>query len=187
MRPSSLRVSAVGSSKWMALDYEESAFAVALFVMPSEDASGAVYTVQHTPDGPTTGNGRDLKFARTTTTLTITDTGDDGLGHGLSAGDDVIITGTGGSTTAAAGVLDGEYPVVTTPTTSTYTVTVANTGPTSGRANVVSFRVFNHAILVGVSGRQDGNYAFPPRHIRLKVTTLAAGFVELRVIQGMSK
>lgn len=178
MRPASLFVSAVGNSRWLGLDYEETCFAVALFIMPSEDATGAVYSVQHTPDGPG-ATSRDISYARAGTVLTVTDRGDSGLGHGVSTGDDVILNGTNG--------FDGEYTIQSTPTPTTYTVTVPNAGAAAGVGFAATFRVFPHALLTSVSGRQDGNYAFPPRHIRLNVATLAAGFIELKVIQGMSK
>lgn len=147
--------------------------------MPSAAAvASAVYTIQHTPDGPALGGGRDILYTRAATVLTVADTGASGLGHGLVTGDDAILMGTGG--------FDGEYPIASTPSETTYTITVPNAGATAGAGRAETFRVFPHAVLVAATGRKDGNYAFPPRHVRLNVGTLAAGFVELRIIQGMS-
>ena len=61
-------------------------------------------------------------YARSTTTATVT-----AANHGLSAGDWVYLDWD---------LTDNPYQVVTAPTPNTFTVTVANTGATSGNVTV---------------------------------------------------
>jgi hypothetical protein len=195
MRPVRVTVNAVGNSQWIPLDYLQNAFAVALAIIPWSTVTGTPsYTVQHTfddlaPQG--LQSNPQISISRSGTTATVTDLGPDGLGHGLSTNDNVIITQTGStnldtpktSVTGENGDLGAD---ITVTGNTTYTYTVANSGPTTATGRVVRLRVFNNgdSRLVTASTRVDGNYAFPPRACRLKVTTQAAGAVDFLVLQG---
>lgn len=188
MRPVRVSVNAAGTSQWIPVDYLQVAFGIGLGVIPSEDAATVSYTVQHTFDSMVSPT-RQVSWTRVTTTMTVTDTGPAGLGHGLSTGDSVILKGSGtaslDSPMAAIGMGDLGWTVASTPSSITYTVTVTNAGPAAGVAVATNLRVFDHSTLAAASTRQDGYYAFPPTAVRLKLSTLAAGFVDLYLIQGM--
>jgi hypothetical protein len=194
MRPIRITVTAVGNSQWIPLDYLQNAFAVALAIIPWSTVTGTPsFTVQHTFDdlaSQSPQSNPQVSITRSGTTATVTDLGPDGLGHGMSTNDNVIISGAGApfdtpktSVTGENGDLGAD---ITVTGNTTYTYTVANSGPTTGTGRVVRMRVFNNddTRLVTASTRVDGNYAFPPRACRLKVTTMAAGAVDFLVLQG---
>lgn len=187
MRPVTLSLAALGDSPWCPINWEQVSFAIGLF---SSITSGAVltYSVQHSPDGPE--NRRQVSISRTTTTATVTDPD-----HRLSTGDSVIVSGSGDPNLDSPVDAQGR-PIgvdITFVDANTYTYTVANTGATAsvvGQTYVTSYRVFNHdgtPPMVGLTARADGNYAFPPRSIRLKVTAYTSGKVDLVIIQGMGR
>ena len=194
MRPIRITMTATGNSQWIPLDYLQNAFAVALAIIPWSTVTGTPsYTAQHTFDdlGAPRLNSDLVNISRTTTTATVTDTGPDGLGHGLSNGDNVILWGTGSTNldspkTAVANESGDLGWDITVTGNTTYTYTVSNTGPTVAQGYVRRLRVFNNddTRLVTASARVDGNYAFPPRACRLKVTTQAAGAVDFLILQG---
>jgi hypothetical protein len=194
MRPIRVTVTAVGNSQWIPLDYLQNAFAVALAIIPWSTVTGTPsYTVQHTFDdlGAPKLQTDLVSISRTTTTATVTDLGPDGLGHGLSTGDNVILWGTNSTNldspkTAVANEQGDLGWDVTVTGNTTYTYTVANSGPTAAQGYVRRLRVFSNddSRLVAASTRVDGNYGFPPRACRLKVTTQAAGAVDFLVLQG---
>jgi hypothetical protein len=129
-----------------------------------------------------------ISLSRVGTVATVTDTGPYGLGHGLATSDSVIISGAGAPfDTPFTSIGNGELGASITVTSDTqYTYTVANSGPTlSMTGKVIGLRVFPHASLAAVSTRADGNYFEPVRAIRLNVSALTAGSVDLVVLQGM--
>jgi hypothetical protein len=194
MRPIRITITAAGNSQWIPLDYLQNAFAVALGIIPWGTVTGTPsFTAQHTfddlaPQG--IQSNPQISIARSGTTATVTDLGPDNLGHGLSTGDNVIITGAGAPfdtpKTAVANENGDLGADITYVSNTTYSYTVANSGATTGNGRVVRLRVFNNGDtrLVTASGRVDGNYAFPPRACRLKVTTMAAGAVDFLILQG---
>lgn len=191
MRPIRITVNAAKNSQWIPIDYIAAWFGVGLGVIPWSTASGLSATVQHTFDdiGLPAISTDIVTISRTTTTATVTDKGPDGLGHGLSTNDNVIIFGTGSTvldspkTTVGNGDLGWDVTVVDA---NTYTYTVANSGATAATGTVRRLRVFPGPISA-VSARTDGNYAYPVRAIRLKVATLSAGAVDFVVLQGSAR
>lgn len=165
---------AVGFTDWVPVSYRSAAsFQVAIAVTITSGAS-LTYTVEHTLD--------DLwavtdiwSAARSTTTLTVTK-----ANHGLTAGDWNQFDAP-----SAAPAL-GQYSVATVTNANVYTITVANSGATtfaSGTANIHTARVLPHSSLVTKTVSADGNYAFPPRAVRLSVTIWASGTAQMAVIQ----
>jgi hypothetical protein len=167
---------AAGSSAWVPVSDFQNPFSVSLFASFESGGSGT-YKVQHTPDDPQALHGV-TSITRVGTTATVTD-----VAHGLATGDSLQVFGTGDSNldtpTAGLGV------DVTVVDANTYTYTVANTGATAAKlgAKVNTLRVFDHPIMTGLTGRQDGNYSFPVRATRARVTVAGAGLLDLSVIQ----
>jgi hypothetical protein len=141
-----------------------------------------------------------LQITRVGALATVFDPGPDGLGHGMSTGDNVIITGSGppfDTPQVAIGLQHGDLGADITVTSNTaYTYAVPNSGPTadSGNATVRRMRVFPHATLNSGAGnpgntglRADGNYAFPIRALRVKANTLTGGAVDLLILQGSAR
>lgn len=194
MRPVRITLNAIGFSQWIPIDYVESWFGIGVAVIPSEDGN-LTYTVQHTFDSEQASASQPsnkVSIARAATVATVTDFGILGIGHGLSTGDSVIIRGSGST------VLDSPAPqwgpgdvgwnVVSTPSPSTYTYTVANSGPTADGGNAYSsrLRVFPHATLAAQTTRQTGTYNYPVRALRLWVSVCNAGFVDMILLQGIA-
>jgi hypothetical protein len=106
----------------------------------------------------------------------------------LSTGDSVIIKGSGStnldSPLAANG--NGDLGVTVTVTSATqYTYTVANSGPTAATAKATQLRVATVTGFTAVSTRTVGNIGFPVTAVRLAVSALTAGAVDLLVLQGL--
>lgn len=182
MRPARVVVGSQTFSAWVPINQIQNAFQIGLGCAISSGAS-ATYKVQHTFDEPGPEGLHPISISRVTTTATVVDVGVDGLGHGLSVSDNVLIQETGSTN------LDGSYAVASIVSATSYTYTVANSGATAdqGNAKAHNFRVYDHAIITGQTGRIDGNYAFPIQAVRLNVTTWASGKVELTVLQGMGR
>lgn len=175
MRPVSVVLGAAGNSPWIPINYLQVPNNIGFAVTLSSGAS-LTYTVQHTFDDVSIDALRLVSISRTTTTATVTDPD-----HGLSVGDSIMIRDTGSSN------LDGTYSVASVVDANTYTYTVANTGATAATGKVKSFRVFNHEDVASKTDRQDGNYAFPVRAIRLNISTYASGKATLTILQGMGR
>lgn len=168
-----------GASPWVPLSDYQNPFSVSLFASFESGGSGT-YKVQHTPDDPE--NVRQVtSITRSATTATVTDPG-----HNLATGDNLQVFGSGDAnldTTPGLGV------DVTVVDANTYTYTVGNTGATAAKvsAKVVTLRVFDHPLMTGLTARQDGNYSFPVRATRSRVTVAGAGNLDLTVIQGAGR
>lgn len=193
MRPVKVTLNVAGYSQWIPIDYIESWFGVGVAVILSEDGN-LTYSVQHTFDSETINpqNPMDMvTISRTTTVATVTDNGPRGIGHGLTTGDNIIISGSGSSVLdspkPAFGQGDVGWNVASTPSPTTYTYTVANSGPAADAGNtfVARRRVFTHSTLNALTVRQSGSYNYPVRAIRLRVSAYSAGFVDMVVLQGM--
>jgi hypothetical protein len=181
MRPVYLSNGAAGAGNWAQIDYTEVSFAVGLFLAFSQD-SNLTASVQYTSCGMGPDDIHDVTFTQSTTTVTVTDFGPSGKGHGLITGDTSIIS-------QASTSIAGEYAVTVT-SDSAYTITVGTSATvTSGKARAADVRVYNHFTLNGIastngSGRASGNFAFPIRGIRLNNTTWVAGTSYLDILQG---
>jgi hypothetical protein len=197
MRPVRVVLSAAGVSQWIPINYLQTPLGIGMGVVPWSTATGLTYVVQHTFDDLAAFNP--VSISRTTTTATVTDLGPDGLGHGLSTNDSVIIQMSGSENLDSAEPAVGQGDIGTTVTVTSntqYTYTVANSGPAADNGNAIAthLRVFPHVTLNTTTGnpgatglRADGNYAYPPRAIRLNAVTLTGGSVELLVVQGQGR
>lgn len=176
MYPIAQRLSAAGYTPWIPINRLQTSFNVSLGVILS---SGAALTcgVEYTTDNPHSADNLIQQFVltRTTTSLNIKWTA-----HGRSVGDWVKLWGNGG------GQLDGEYQVATVVDANNFTVTVADSGPTTGTGTgwLQSLRVFDHATLTGLTASASGAFTSPPIATRLKVTSYTSGTVDFTVIQG---
>lgn len=155
----------------------KASFAIGLEGVPTSGAS-LTWGVQHTFDDLSVDAERQITISRAATVATVTD-----ANHGLSANDSVFIFGSGDANLEKATGVD----VASIIDANTYTYTVANTGATTAKAGCrgKNLRVNNHATLTNiVNTRQDGNYAFPCRAIRLRVTAWVSGSIDLLINQG---
>jgi hypothetical protein len=170
-----LTQAALGNSAWAPTDYLEKPFAVSLGASIS---SGAVltYKVQHTFDKPQDVRPV-LSLVRAGTVVTVNDPD-----HRLSVGDSLNFMNTGDAN------LDGQQEVATVVDADNYTYNVSNTGllvpARIAHVRLVALRVYDHVQMTGLSARADGNYAFPVRAVRLKVTAYTSGKVDLAVTQS---
>lgn len=177
-------LAAVAASPWMIPGPMQETPGLGLALTFSFNASMTV-SVQHTLDDPQQ-NSRAVTLARAATVLTVTDTA-----HNLNVGDNILLSNPNNDANNIWGTgkpVGTSYDVATIVDANNYTVTVANSGSAAGTGFVQSFRVFNHAILNGVTGappaRSDGNYAFQIGATRLKCTAFTAGTATLTVQQG---
>lgn len=188
------------SSAWIPVNYLGVAFALAAAILPDAAVATIAASLQYTYDELGSGQAaqnsdftgtRLATYTRSATTMTITDTGPFGLGHGLTTGDSVIVQESGGvvnlSSPKAAVPQRGDVGFTVTVTgPTTYTATVTNAGPTSGTCQVTALRVHTSTtITVATNVRSDGGIFQPVQAVRLNVTTLTGGNVSLRVTQGM--
>lgn len=182
MRPQYISLAALGNTPWVPVNNLQWAFAVGIAVTLSGGAS-LTYTVQHTYDPIDDSQSRYAAIAQTTTVITVSgDIGPPGSGggSGLSVGDDAILYGTG--------LMDGEYPVASIISPTSYTLTSgvsqsANGTPTS---RVKSYRVFNNATLAASTTKGNTNYSSPITGVRLNISVYASGVATMAVIQGVS-
>lgn len=160
---------------WIPINYLQTDFAVALAGILSSGAS-LTWQVQHTFDDDGPQGLADVKITRAGTVATVTHTN-----HHASVGDSIVVIGTGSTN------LDGTYDIASIVDANTYTYTVANSGATAdiGSSRLNLLRVFTHATLTGQTGRADGNYAFPVRACRARVTVWASGTLDFLVLQGL--
>lgn len=170
MRAAKVTVAAQANSPWVPIDTNLVPMNLGLGVIPNSTAN-LTYSVQHTFDS--FENPRSIAIARAGTTATVTD-----VAHGLSTGDSVVITGSGDSN------LDTQIADITVTSVNAYTYTVANTGLTVAQAVALNLRVFPHSTLATQTARADGNYSFPIRACRLRVSAYVAGSVDMIVVQG---
>lgn len=175
--PVQISLAANGTTAWLPMNVFQDPFSVTLAVFFDELAN-LTAEAQITPDD--LGNQRSVDGAsQTTTTITVTDKGVDGNGHGLLAGDSVQLLGTGNNT------VDGLYNVATTPTINTYTLTsVTSQSLSLPFLKVVTARVFSHTVLTALTARQFSNLGYPFKGVRLHITNYVAGRAWLEVLQG---
>lgn len=175
MKQSSIRISAVGVSGWLNVDYLQNTGNVGLAVT-MDSGSTITVDVQYTLDDPGPAGDRiPLSVSQTTTNISVNDPN-----HGLSVGDSVRLMGIGG------GIADGDYPVGSVTDANNYvlTSTVSQTASGTGSGKLRRFRVFPHGTLKALSARAAGALGLPARMVRLNCTAHTAGAAELVVLQG---
>jgi len=138
------------------------------------------YTIQISEANPE--GFRKAQFSRVTTTLTITCI--DGDFHGMlaSAGDGVVLRGTPWD--AAAGY---SLAVATTASTTVFTVTVANSGPTSGTLEYAPIPLQALTSYSAVTGSKQGTIVGTTQLVRVIGDTggsALSGKVNLTVAQA---
>jgi hypothetical protein len=197
MRPVRVTVNSAAVSPWVPVDYISAWFGIGLGVILSEDGA-LTYSVDFTFDNPQVFSQPidpfgSVSISRSGTVATVTDTGQNGLGHGLTTGDSVVLKGTGSAvldspvTTQANAAGDFGWTVASTPSPITWTYTVANSGPTTAIAQVARMRVFPHATLTALTARANGSLNYPVQAVRLRVSAYTAGFADLTVLQGNAR
>jgi len=181
MQPAILSRAAVGPTPWIPVNSRAKDFKVGLGVELSQGAT-ITYTVQHCFANFQEDQWRYVSLSQTLTTITVTDSGADGNGHGLVAGDWVRFRGSGDATNT-----DGiDFTIATTPSDTTYTITSTTSQSLTGLpgTKVLSARVFPHASLAAQTARGNGSYDFPVRAVRLNITAYTGGRAYLEVTQG---
>lgn len=169
-------VAAAGNSPWVPLDYVKIPFAVGLFGDVSSPST-LTYKVQHSPDDCQTMR-QITSLTRSGTTATVVDPA-----HKLTTGDSLQVMNSGD---ANLDTLPGIGADITVVDANTYTYVVANTGATAAKqiVRVITQRVFDHPLMTGLTGRQDGNYDKPVTACRLRITAYTSGSASLQVTQG---
>jgi hypothetical protein len=198
MRPVLAIVTAVGTSQWIPINYLANWYGVTVAIIPDSAVATIAASLQYTYDelGSVSDNQdftgtRTVSWTRSGTTLTVTDTGPFGLGHGASVGDSVILQATGSvnlnSPQAAVpqrGDLGWTIAGITSPTI--YTITVTNAGGTAGIGKATVLHVSTSTtVTVATNVKSDGFLQLQVQAVRLSVGTLTGGNVSLRVTQGM--
>jgi hypothetical protein len=179
MRPAHVSVGATGPSNWVPIDYLEAGFGIGYRCTAQEGAS-VTYKVQH---GFLLGEPISLaNLTRSSGTATATwrvGTDDYTASVGLQTGDCVLMGGYGAP-------FDGVFTVTVASGTS-FTFTVANSGPTSSTTGLCQrVQVADDPIVVGATGSTEGNIAFPIWALRLNATAYVSGAVNMSIYQGIS-
>jgi hypothetical protein len=166
------------------LDYLQRPFDVGLFSSLSEDASAAAtYNIECTPDNPNQTKGTRnpvASLSRTTTVVTLTWANP----HGLVTGDALKVYNSGDPN------LDGDQQVASTPSPTSITYAVANTGAVVGSpyTEAIALRVFAlPTALTAATTRQSASLTIPAWAVRLRATALTAGSIVLEVVQGYGR
>jgi len=180
MRPRTVTANSAGTyiySPWIRLSHYSYDYNVG-FTCEMQKAATGNYSVQVTMRNPE--DFRQALFSRVTTTLTVTCV--DGDYHGLAVGDAVNLRGTpwdgtNGNSLAVASVTD----------TQVFTITVANTGATSGVLDYAPLPVQALLGYSGVTGTQQGTVVGGTEMLRIKGDTggsALSGKVNLTVVQA---
>lgn len=182
-------LAALGAGAWVPLNFHQKNFQVSLVgTMDNGAAAGTgTWEVQHTFDDPNLNPPKvptSLTRAAAVATVVLPN-------HGLRTGDSVIVYSSGDpvnldtqlSTDTPPQQLGADVTVVDA---NTFTYAVPNAGATVGipGTRVITLRVMNHAQMNALTAATDGNYAFPVRACRARVTTAGAGNLRLVVTQG---
>jgi hypothetical protein len=175
MRPTEVILGAVGFSPWVPVSYLQTPPNVAVIGTLSSGAS-LTYKAQHTFDDLSLR--RFVGASQSAFTITITDSGNEGKGHGLSVGDYCDLQGTGK-------LMDGEYAVASIVSATQYTLTsLVSQTAVSSSGLVTTAKVYDNDTLVDMTTRGAADYNFPITAVRLNVIVWASGFCTLQVLQG---
>ncbi len=162
MRQTTQILSAAGAAPWVPVDYRGTQFGVAIGVSVSNGAT-LNYTVQHSFDDPYEQVPVTITRAGAVATALFKEP------HGLVAGDSINVLGHREDN------LLGVFDVATAPSDTTLTFAVQASGATSVRGSAVVFSVHNNDDLTNQTTTQDGNYAFPPAVMRLRLNSYTDG------------
>lgn len=178
--PFTQALTAVGAGPWIRVDFQQRPFVEGMFLSFSEDANAITVSVEHTPDNPDLFVPCAVAVVGTVATLTFAQP------HGLVTGDSVLLNNTQGQ---LASGYDGTYPVASTPSTTTLTLTVTGGGPAAGAltSRAALMRVFADAVLAAKSARAYAANQVPVLASRLHVTALTAGTAYLEIVQGHAR
>lgn len=153
----------VARSDWARLNYHGgiNEFNATVVVTP-ESSNTATWTVEATisqfePQ-------YHVYWTRAATTATVTYSR-----HGLRAADSVVLV------CGRESNLTGTFQVATVPDDDTFTITVTDTGATSGRAQAAFLKVFDLTDLTAVTGEGFGQVFAPVTGIRLNTTASTGG------------
>jgi len=179
MQPRTVTANSAGTyaySTWIRLSHYSYDYNVGFTCEPQQGATGT-YTVQVTQRNPEAF--KKAQFSRTTTTLTVTCIDSDF--HGLVAADAVNIRGTPWD-----GSNGNSLEVATATNTTVFTITVANSGPTSGTLEYAPLPVQPLDNYSAVTGKQQGTVVGGTemlRVVKVAADTLS-GKVNLTVVQA---
>ncbi len=179
MRPRTVTANRSGTftySPWIRLSHYSYDYNVGFTTEYQQGGSGT-YSVQVTMRNPE--DFRKAQFSRSTTTLTITCV--DGDFHGLEQYDGVNFRGCNWDTTDGFSL---EVAGASSPTV--FTVTVANSGPTSGVLEYAPLPIHDLNSYSAVSGRQQGTVVGGTEMLRIAKGSAGtlAGKVNLTVVQA---
>ena len=179
MRQQVTTLSAAGQSPWLFMDSRRynGRFNASLATTLSQ-AANLTYDVELTYDQNSKERDQQVSISRASTVATVTL-----ADHGLRANDSVILFDSNFTSHNPNSNFEGVFQVVTTPNDNTFTITVADTGDTSGIARLRSFRVFKHPTLQGDTIGEGGIQNEPVTAVRLNVTSYTTGSITLTVLQ----
>lgn len=163
-------------SPWVRLSHYSYDFNVGFTCEPQQGATGT-YTVQVTQANPE--DFRRAQFSRVTTTLTVTCINNDF--HGLVAADGVNLRGTVWDNSGATSL-----EVATATNTTVFTITVADTGPTSGTLEYAPLPLQPLASYSAITGKNQGTVVGATEMLRIAKASgdTLSGKVNLRVVQA---
>ena len=166
MRPTEISKGAAGYSAWVPTDWRphgDASIGVTL-----TDSASLTYSVEYTLDNPN-APGVQVTWSRSTTTATITWTD-----HGFTVGDSVVLYG------GSEDNLKGTFAVASVTSANAFTVTVSNTGGTSGAVFAIKQRIFT--LVSGKTASLNTDITYPIAAVRLYITTYASGTATLRYL-----
>ena len=172
-RTQSKIVDGVGDSPWAFLNAGSTDNQTSFFAFEHNGATGN-YSLEVSLSDTDPSNIVRATFARVTTTITVTDTD-----HGLSAGDDVVLVGSDWDTTGATTI-----PVATVADADTFTITVADSGRTSGGIHYMPIKVRTLTGFSAVSGENTGTLSGPVKLMRIVGDSGSTNKRELQVTQS---
>lgn len=179
MRPRTVTANSAGTftySPWIRLSHYSYDFNVGFTTEPQQGATGT-YSVQVTQRNPE--DFRKARFSRSTTTLTITCIGNDT--HGLAQYDGVNFRGCNWDT------VDGfSLEVAGASSTTVFTVTVADSGPTEGTLEYAPLPLQDLTSYSAVTGRQQGTVVGGTEMLRIAKGSAGtlSGKVNLTIVQA---
>lgn len=176
MRPVTRVLSAVGFSSWIVTDYRLNPANITLDVQLS-DGAVLTYDVDYTDSDIFEVIKPPVALSRVATAATL----ELYEPHLLVPGDWVAVQD-------AQAPFDGEFEVVTTPSPTVLTYTVANAGPlTPERYTIIGVRKANvrvHGGLAAKTATDVSGLVLPTRAVRLNVTAWTSGEAKLTLIQS---
>lgn len=180
MRPRTVTANSAGTyiySPWIRLSHYSYDYNVGFTTEMQSGATGN-YTVQVTMRNPE--DFRIAQFSRSGTTLTVTCINSDF--HGLAAADAVNLRGTSWD-----GANGNSLAVASVTNTTVFTITVADSGPTSGTLEYAPLPVQALSGYSGITGRYQGTVVGGTEMLRVIGDTggsALSGKVNLTVVQA---